>query len=205
MRKAYHYTRQVNGEPKSEIVILSSKDERDYDEILHRVGLEFCMSAQGRKLYKDIPGLSFNRLMDILTPEMLEPYDVTMYFPQDDAEQMDNAPPVVRQCEMELYRELCDKHHQQLRDIKEYGERIAKRLEALRLSGHPAISTWAPEIIPGKALSWAYQYIIGAECSFKAFLDRKIQEAKPHGATEEAGYVQIGDHFINVNAKARDY
>ena len=205
MRKVYQYTHQVNGESKLEIIKLSSKKKCDFVEILHRVALEICMSPQGRELCKDISELTFGELMEIITPEMLAPYDLIMERLRDSAEQMDNAPPVVSRCEMELYREFCDRYNQRLRDLKDYAESIARQLETLRLSGHTAISTWAAEIIPERSISWAYQYVTGKECAFQTFIERKIKEAKPHGATEGAGRVKLGDCFININAKARDY
>lgn len=214
MRKVYQYTHQVKGKPRQEIVILSSKDNRDYDEILHRVALEICASAQGKKLCKGASGLSFGELMEIITPEMLAPYGVVMDRLRDSAEQMDNTPPVVNRCEMKLYREFCDECNRQLHDIIDNAEQIAKRLEALRLDGHPVISTWSPVIIPSKGISWAYQYATGMdgldgmdrmERTFMAFLQQKIKEAKPYDDTKDAAYVKLGDCFINVNAKARDY
>lgn len=185
----YEYIRQLNGEPRLEIVTLSSKGERDFDEVLHRVGLEFCMSPQGRKLCKNISGLSLEQLLDIITPEMLVPDGVTMERLRGCAVQKDNVPPVVSWCEIKLCREICDRYNQQLRDMKKYAELIAGHLEAYRLSGHPAISAWAPEIIPSKSISWAYQYVTEKDemrCSLATFLERKIQEAKPHGGTEGA-------------------
>lgn len=127
--------------------------------------------------------MTFGELMGSLTPEMLKPYGMTMYRLRDGAKQMDDAAPVVSRCEMELYRELSDKFVQQLRGIREYGERIAKRLEIQRTQGCPAISTWNPNIILGKALVWAYCYVTGNEPDFMKFFNRKLSEAQPHVVT----------------------
>lgn len=183
MTRVYEYTRNLNGEARLEIVMLASKNECDFDEILHRVGLEFCLSLRGRHLHKKMSGLTFGEFMDFLTPEMLNPYGVVMYRLRDGAQQMDGAAPVVSHCEMELFQKLCDDHIRELRGIREYGERIAKRLEAQRRNGHPAISTWDPNIIPGKAIVWAYLYVTGNEPDFTTFFNRKLGEAQPHAST----------------------
>lgn len=183
MKRVYEYTRNLNGEARLEIVMLLSKDECNFDEILRRVGLESCLGNRGRKLQKSGSGLTFAELMDGLTPEMLKPYGVVMCRLRDGAQQMDGAPPVVSHYEMELYQGLCDRHDRQLRGVREYGERIAKRLEIQRTHGHPAISTWDPNIIPGKAIVWAYLYVTGNEQDFMTFFNRKLGEAKPHAAT----------------------
>lgn len=182
MKRVYEYTRNLNGEARLEIVMLLSKDECDFDEILHRVGLEFCLSLRGKHLHKKMSGLTFGEFMDYLTPEMLEPYGVVMYRLRDGAQQMDGAAPVVSHCEMELFQKLCDDHIRELRGIREYGERIAKCLEFQRTHGHPAISTWDPVLIPGRALAWAYYYVTGNEQDFMTFFNRKLGEAQPHAA-----------------------
>ena len=183
MRRVYEFTRALNGETRLEIVMLLSPKECDIDQILHRVGLEFCISPQGRRLCKGASELTFEELMSNLTPEMLAPYGVSMYRVRDEAQQMDNAAPVVSRYEMELYQGITDKHNRQFCALRDYGERIAKRLEAQRLRGHPAISTWNPNLIPGRAIAWAYLFITGSEQNFEKFFNRKLQEAKPHTVT----------------------
>lgn len=180
MKRVYEYTRNLNGEARLEIVMLLSKDECDFDEILRRVGLESCLGNRGRKLQKSGSGLTFAELMDGLTPEMLKPYGVVMYRLRDGAQQMDDAAPVVSHCEMERFQKLCDDHIRELRGIREYGERIAMRLEFQRRNGHPAISTCDPNIIPGKAIVCAYLFVTGEEQDFMTFFNRKLGEAKPH-------------------------
>ena len=183
MKRVYEYTRNLNGEARLEIVMLLSKDECDFDEILHRVGLEFCLSLRGKHLQKNKSGMTFGEFMDYLTPEMLEPYGVVMYRLRDGAQQMDGAAPLVSHCEMELFQKLCDDHIRELRGIREYGERIAKRLETQRTHGHPAISTWDSNTILGKAIVWACLFVNGGESDFMTFFNRKLGEAKPHAAT----------------------
>ena len=182
MKRVYKYTRNLNGESRLEIVMLLSKDECDFKEILHRVGLEFCLSLRGRHLHKKMSWMTFGEFMDFLTPEMLKSYGVSMYRLRDGAQQMDDAAPVVSHCEMELFQKLCDDHIRELRGIREYGERIAKCLEFQRTHGHPAISTWDPVLIPGRALAWAYYYVTGNEQDFMTFFNRKLGEAQPHAA-----------------------
>ena len=180
MKRVYKYTRNLNGESRLEIVMLLSKDECDFKEILHRVGLEFCLSLRGRHLHKKMSWMTFGEFMDFLTPEMLKPCGVTMYRLRDGAQQMDDVAPVGSHCEMELFQKLYDDHVRELRGIREYGERIAKRLEIQRTQGHPAISTWDPNIIPGKAIVWAYLFVSGNEQDFMTFFNRKLGEAKPY-------------------------
>ena len=186
MTRTYKYTRKGYGSAKQEIVILSSESDCDIDQILYQVALMFCLSPQGRRLCKNPLGLTFEVFLDNLKAEMLAPYGVTVYRPQKDAQHKDEMDLVVSKCEIETYQNFCDAHKRQFLDMKDLAKRIAKRLEALRQSGHRAIVTWTTEIILEKSISWAYQYVTSEECDFSAFLERKIQEAKPHGGTEGA-------------------
>ena len=203
MKQVYEFTRELDGEPRLEVVMLLSPNECDFDEVLHRVGMDFCMSPRGRKLHGGATDLTFGELMGSLTPEMLKPYGVTMYRLRDGAKQMDGAAPVVSAREMGLYQGLRDGYAQQLRDLREYGERIARRLEAQRRGGHPAISTWDPNIIPGRAIAWAYLYVTGNERDLTTFFNRKLQEAKPHavaGAGVPAGADPVEDDSAGQRA-----
>lgn len=186
MTRTYEYTRKGYGSAKQEIVILSSESDCDIDQILYQVALMFCLSPQGKRLCKNAFGLTFEVFLSNLTPEMLAPYGVTVYRPREDAKHKDDMDLVVSQCEIETYRNFCDAHKRQFLDMKDLARRIVKRLEALRLDGHLVISTWTTETILEKSISWAYQYVTSEECDFSAFLERKIQEAKPHGGTEGA-------------------
>lgn len=111
--------------------------------------------------------------MQKLTPGKKRPNDIAI--------QADNAAPVIGPYELDTYRESVNKGYCQVKNVCRAAERIARRLEFQRTHDHPAISTtWAPNVISAKAIVWADQFVNGSEPDLVKFLDKKLQEAKPH-------------------------
>lgn len=172
------YTRTVNGETKQDLVMLFCQKGTDIDFALHKLGLEYCMSQNGDKAPTD--GLTFAQLMDIITPEMLKSYGITALWPNELAIPMDDAPPIIGRYELKTYQKVINYVYSRTKEVCYIAERIAKRLETQRRQGHPAISTWAPDIISVKAITWADQFVHGSETDLSKFFQKKLQEAKPH-------------------------
>lgn len=178
MYRTYEFTRTVNGEAKQDMVMLFYPKGTDIELTLHKLGLEYCMNRNKGKTPPH--GLTFAQLMEYITPEMLDPYGITVLWPNSTAISMDDAPPIINRYEMETYRETINYVYSRTKKVCKTAEQIAKRLETQRKQGHPAISTWAPDIISVKAVTWADQFVHGSETDLSKFFQKKLQEAKPH-------------------------
>ena len=184
MYRTYEFMRTANGEQKLEIVMLLSPKKCDFDQILHRIGLELCTEQIKKNPSKTPTELTFEQLMERLTPEMLRPYGITLFWPRENVKQVDGKYPVASRYELDLYREIYDKSIKQVRDQRTYAERIARRLESVKAQGHPVISTWDSKTISIKSVLWSFMFVRGEENDFVKFFDRKVQEAKPLAGSE---------------------
>lgn len=177
MYRTYQFTRMVKGKPKQDLVMIFTPKNTDLDEVLHKIGLDYCMAQTGKKEFPD--GLSLPQLIEHIKPEILASYGMTMVWPNDIAIQADNAAPIISPYELDAYRESVNKGYCQVKNVCRAAERIARRLEFQRTHDHPAISTWPPNIISTKAIVWADQYVNGNEPDLVKFFEKKLQEAKP--------------------------
>lgn len=190
MYNVYDFPRVVNGEPERDMVILFYPKETDLDQVFHKLGLDYCMNSRNRENIHD--DLSFAEFMENITQKMLSPYGITMMRPNDIAVQLDNVAPVISRYELETYQEARNYGYYQARKVGKTAEQIARRLETQRIHGHLAISTWAPNIISVKAITWAEQFVYGNETDLSEFFDKKLHEAKPHSSNKNQTTIDVG-------------
>lgn len=81
--QAFRYFKSVNGQRRQESVVIGCPRTCDLEQALHEIGLRYCMSSRGRSLYQD--GLTFGRLVENRTKEMMEPYGICVIWPSKDA------------------------------------------------------------------------------------------------------------------------
>lgn len=197
MYQGFEFTRMINGEPKREMVIIFCPDKTNLERALHKLGLEWCLKNQkDGKLYGD---LFFPELMEQVTPEMLAPYGISVLWPNRTLISMDNMPPIISRYELETYQEASNSGYSQAKKICKAAEQLARRLESKRTHGHPAISTWAPDIISTKAVTWADQFVHGGETDLLKFFEKKLQEAKPYSGNKN----QVATDAVSGEAKGQ--
>ena len=123
-------------------------------------------------------------LMEALTPELLAPYKVVLLRPTREAVKLDNKPPVIGALEAASWRTAILRHTSYKIDVRDYAERIVKRLEREKANGHPAVSTWGYAGICRRSVTWACDFVekYGAErgsVKFDAFMQAQLEAAKP--------------------------
>lgn len=183
MYKVFDFPRMVNGELVRDTVILFFPKDADFDQLLHRLGLDYCVSS---KNHESIHGdLSFAEFLENVTPEMLATYGMAIIRPNDIAIQVDDTAPLISRFELESYQEASNYGHLLAKKICKAAEQFARRLETQRMRGHPAISTWSSNIISVKAVTWADQYANGNEPDLAKFFEKKLQEARPHSNSKD--------------------
>lgn len=184
MTKVYEYPRVVDGEMKKEFVILSSNFNRDFLQVVHDVAVDYCLKNENRRPCKG-DGMSFGQIMGCITPEMLEPYGVTMLRLDDMAVQTDQMPPLVTRYELETIRAVRRLERRHAREVVDFAERAARRLETQRARKNPGVSNWGPEQVAVKAASWASQYVmLEGKKDFARFFNQKLRETLPKGPDE---------------------
>lgn len=181
MRKVYRYPRNINGETRQEHVILDSDVSRDLLQVVHDAAVDYCLNNENRHLCKE-GGMSFGQAMEHITPEMLAPYGVTMIRLEDVAVQTDQMPPLVSQYELATIREVRRVERRRAREVLDYAERAAGRLETKLENRHPIVSTWGSGKIAVKAASWACQFVMGKETDFGKFFEKKLKETESNPA-----------------------
>lgn len=184
MTKVYGFPRVVDGETKKEFVVLSSNFNRDFLQVVHDVAVDYCLDNENRHLCKE-GGMSFGQIMEFITPEMLEPYGVTMLRLDDMAVQTDQMSPLVTRYELETIRAVRRLERRHAREVVDFAERAAQRLETQRARNHPGVSAWGPEKVAVKAASWASQYVMmSGKKDFARFFEKKLKETLPKGPGE---------------------
>lgn len=177
--RSYTYTRPGNRDGRQEYVVLIAPQAQDFDRVLHEVGLKL---VSDNPRYRD--GVKQAELMEALTPELLAPYKVVLLRPTREAVKLDNKPPVIGALEAASWRGAAVKHTSYKIDVRDYAERIVKRLEREKANGHPAVSTWGYAGICRRSVTWASDFVekYGPERStvkFDAFLQSQLAAAKP--------------------------
>lgn len=131
------------------------------DDNPHRLGVEYAMSPEGRKLRN--VGLTYGELFEHLSPELLAPLGMQIVWPDREAVHLADDRQIVSCYEIQSHLEARARKRQREcqreKRVKETAERYARKLEHLKASAHPAISTWAPDVIVSRAISWAYQFV----------------------------------------------
>ena len=155
-------TKDSNGdEKKREIAILHWTGRENPYYLLHRLGVEYAMSPEGTHLRNT--GLTYGELFEYLTPEKLDPHGMQILWPDREAVQLADGRKIVSSYEIQSHLEAQiqerEREYQREKQVKEIAGRYARRLEHLRDTGHPVISTWAPDVIVNRAITWAYLYV----------------------------------------------
>ncbi len=185
MTEVYEFPREVNGETRKEFVILSSNFKHDFLQIVHNVAVDYCLANENRHPCKE-GGMSFGQIMEYITPKMLEPYGVTMIRLEDAAIHTDQMPPLVTRYELETIREVRRLERRHAREVVDYAERAAKRLETQRVNNHSAVAAWGPEKVAVKAASWACQFVmLSKDRNFAKFFEKKLRETESNPAYRE--------------------
>lgn len=179
MYRIYEMTRMVNGVPTPEMIMLFHPGMCDFSRVLHELGMKFCLTKQGRQLCRDEGGLTLKRLMGCITPEMLEPYGITMVRPREAAIKADQEPPVIGKYEAESYLQLRDNFVERFRRLYDNAKRFARHLESKQTSQHPVVATWDGEKVVTKSLVWANQYVSGKERDWHNFVKKRLDELTP--------------------------
>lgn len=175
----YEITRMVNDVPTPDIIILFHPGICDFSRVLHELGIKYCVTKQGQQLCRDEGGLTLERLMDYITPEMLESYGITMVRPRETAIQVSQEPPIIGKYEAESYLRLCDAVTERLRQLYNNAKRFARRLESQQGRQNSVVATWSSEKISTKALVWANQFVSGKERNWEKFIKGKLDELTP--------------------------
>ena len=201
----YGFNRVVNEEPQRDLIILfypKSMGLVEVERALHKIGLDYCMNQNGGSV--PTGGLSFDQLMEVITPQMLAPHGMSMIRPYNEVVRLDNAPPVVGSYELETYQEARHAGDYNTRWVCEISQQFARRLETQRKNGHPAISTWAPDIISVKAVTWAGQFVVTGKENWESsdFFKKKLQEAKPHTNNNAQTPADTGEDDHDVEGQA---
>ena len=184
MTEVYGFSRKVNGETKKEFIVLGSNFNRNFLQIVHDVAVDYCLNNENRHPCKE-GGMSFGEAMEFITPKMLEPYGVTMLRLDDVAVQTDQMAPLVSRYELETIREVRRLERRHAREVVDFAERAARRLETQRAKNHPGVSAWGPETVAVKAASWACQYVMmNGKKDFARFFEKKLRETLPKGSDE---------------------
>ena len=177
--RSYTYTRPGSRDGQQEYVVLIAPKSQNFDRVLHEVGLKL---VSDNPRYRD--GVEQAELMETLTPELLAPYKVVLLRPTREAVKLDNQPPVIGALEAASWRGAILRHTSYKIDVRDYAERIVKRLEREKANGHPAVSTWGYVGICRRSVTWASDFVekYGPERSavkFDAFLQSQLTAAKP--------------------------
>lgn len=177
--RSYTYSKPGGHDGRQEYVILIGPQAQNFDRVLHEVGLKL---VSDNPRYRD--GVAQAELMEALTPELLSPYNVALLRPTREAVKLDNRPPVIGALEAESWRGAAVKHTSYKIDVRDYAERIVKRLEREKANGHPAVSTWGYAGICRRSVTWASDFVekYGPERSnvkFDAFMQAQLEAAKP--------------------------
>ena len=177
--RSYTYSKPGGHDGRQEYVILIGPQAQNFDRVLHEVGLKL---VSDNPRYRD--GVAQAELMEALTPELLAPYNVALLRPTREAVKLDNRPPVIGALEAESWRGAAVKHTSYKIDVRDYAERIVKRLEREKANGHPAVSTWGYAGICRRSVTWASDFVekYGPERSnvkFDAFMQAQLEAAKP--------------------------
>lgn len=178
----YSYTKPGSKDGRREYVVLVAPRSQNVDRVLHQIGLELVSKNWD---YRD--GITQSELMEALTPEILEPHKVVLLRPSREAVELDNKPPVIGALEAESWRRASLKHTSYKISVREYAERIVKRLEQEKANGHPAVSTWGYAGICKRSVTWACNFVeeYGPErgsVKFDAFMQHQLEVAKPNPA-----------------------
>lgn len=181
MTKVFEYSRVVDGKMRREFVFLASNADCDLLQAVHDAAVDLCLQAENNHLC-DEGGLSFGQIMEIITPEMLVPYGLTMKRIDEMAVQTDQMPPLVSQYELKTIRDARRAEKRRARDVVDYAERAARRLETQKANHHPVVSTWGSERISARAASWAWQFVTGEEKDFAKFIEKRLQAIRTHHA-----------------------
>ena len=185
MHQTFEYTKLVHGEQKKETVMMFYPKTVDIAQVMHTLGLAYCMSLEGTR--KCPNELTFAQFMERIKPEMLERHQIQLIWPSRDAIQMDEQPPVVSSYELQERRLVRTDERIWQGRMRNAAERFARRLERQRAIGHPAISTWETGRISGTAVAWASQFVMDPEPDMNKFFQRQLEKAKPskRGASKQ--------------------
>lgn len=150
MTKVFEYSRVFDEKTRREFVFLASNADCDLLQAVHDAAVDICLQAANKHLC-DKGGLGFGQIMDIITPEMLVPYGLTMKRIGEMAIQTDQLPPLVSRYELRTIRDARRAEKRRAREVVDYAERAAGRLETQKANQHPVVSTWGSEKISIKA------------------------------------------------------
>ena len=193
MTEVYEYLRLVNGEMRREFVFFTSYMKCDFLQVVHNVTVDYCLKNEDRHPCKE-GSMSFAQAMEYVTPEMLAPYGVTMIRSTDAAIQTDQLPPLVNRYELETIRDVRKDERRRAREVVDYAERAARRLETKKANQHPVVSTWGSERISARAASWAWQFVTGEEKDFARFVEKRLQALQTHHAYRDLSPDHASDY-----------
>lgn len=177
MHQTFEFTKFVHGEQKKETVMMLYPKTVDIAQIMHTLGLAYCISPEGTRKCPD--ELTFAQFMERITPEILAHHQIQLVWPSRDVIQMDEQPPIVSSYELQERRSVRLDERIRLGRMRDAAERFARRLERQRANGHPAISTWETDRISGTAVAWAGQFVTDPELDMNKFFEQQLRKAKP--------------------------
>lgn len=177
MHQTFEYTKLVHGEQQKETVMMFYPKTVDIAQVMHTLGLAYCMSPEGTRKCPD--ELTFAQFMERIKPEILARHQIQLIWPNRDAIQMDEQPPIVSRYELQERRSVRIDERIRLGRMRDAAERFVRRLERQRANGHPAISTWETDRISGTAVAWAGQFAADPELDMNKFFQQQLRKAKP--------------------------
>lgn len=177
MYQTFEFTRNVQGEQKKETVMMVYPKTVDIAQVMHELGLAYCMSPEGARNCPD--ELTFAQFMEQITPEMLERHQIRLLWPCKNVIQMDEQPPIISRYELQERRLARSDEWTRMRKMRDIAKRFARRLETQRANGHPVISTWGTGRISSTAIAWAVRFFTDQEPDINEFFEQRLWEAQP--------------------------
>ena len=175
MYQIFEVTSSIDGRQVRENVVISWQDGGDLIHVLHELGLEYALSPEGlKKCHYD--GLTYNELLNRLTPEMLAPYDMRIVWLDREAFRVGDRQ-IINRYEVEGHvaaRERDEKREQKTREV---ADRYARRMGRLKAAGHPLLSGWDAGKMSARAISWAYQHVRAGGSDAAGFFDKRLADA----------------------------
>ena len=202
MYQIFDVTFNIDGGQRHEKAMITYPVGLNLMYVLHELGLEYAMSPNGMKKYGDT-GLSLNEFLKCLTPEMLEPFNATIMWP-DRENFCTGDEMLVSRFEVQSFQGAEKRADNRVLKAREIAVRYVQKLGRLNGNGHQLVSGWSNARMIERANSWAYQFICSNEWNYSKFFDERLAEAVKRAAQSRRRTTEADEQNIPQSADGTD-
>lgn len=202
MHQIFDITSNTDGEHRHEKLMITYPVGLDLNDVFHNLGLELAMTPDGVKKYGNT-GLSLNEFLSRVTPEELEPYNVTITWPdREDCCSGDKM--LISRYELQSHLNARKRENNRVLKAREVSMRYIRKLGRLKANGHQLVSTWDNGRVVERANSWAYQFVCSNGWNYDRFFDERLDEAVNRAAKSHLNTDKNDEQNIPQSADGTD-